>query len=368
MTAWQFLSVKISWLGVKFSWLKFFVLLLGAAGCLGVLVTSRGNEAERYYFFRQVCWYLLSGFALILVSAVKFELTERNAFALYIGGLLILLLVLFCGVRINGMKGWFRVCSISLQPGELLKPVFILVVARLSSEERFSPEKFKNYLLSLFLLGLWILLILLQPDAGTAIIYCLTFFVLIWVAGAQTGQLLLTGLSFIPLASLLAWRYPYMRRRLEAFFSSTPETLQTTGWQASMMAKSLQNGGWLGKLFNPDPTLTRLPYRSNDSIFAVLSEQLGFIGMLPLILLVFCWLAFCCTWAYRSQSRYHQLVYIGSGVMLSGQAMLHLAVNLGMFPTTGVTFPLISYGGSSLLATMIIAGIVDQISLQEKKW
>lgn len=349
-----------------FSWLKVFVLLLGAAGCLGVLVISRGNEAERYYFIRQLCWFLIGGLALIVVSAVDLELTEKNAFVFYIGGLLLLFLVLFCGVRINGMKGWFRFHSIGLQPGELLKPVFILVFARFCSGKKLSPVRFRELLYGLFLLGLWLMLILMQPDAGTAMIYCLTFLAMIWTAGAGTWQLLLTGFSFLPVASLIVWRYPYMRKRLEAFFSSAPEMLQATGWHASVMAKSLQNGGWFGKLFNPDPTLIRVPYRSNDSIFAVLSEQLGFIGMLPLILLVFCWLAFCCIRAYRSHSGYHQLIYIGCGVMLSGQAMLHLAVNLGIFPTTGITFPLISYGGSSLLATMIIAGMVDQISSQKR--
>ena len=361
----QLLSGKIFCRGVKFSWLKIFVLLLGAAGCLGVLVISRGNEAERYYFIRQLCWYLISGIVLIVVSTADIELTERNAFVFYVCGLLVLLLVLLCGVRINGMKGWFRIYSIGFQPGELLKPVFILVFARLLCTEKLSPGRFQGLLFSFLLLGLWLILILLQPDAGTALIYCLTFLSLIWVAGVKTGHLLLTGVSFVPVASMLLWRYPYMRRRLEAFFSSAPEMLQATGWHASVMAKSLQNGGWFGKLFNPDPTLTRVPYRSNDSIFAVLSEQLGFVGMLPLILLVFCWLAFCCIRAYRSHSSYHQLLYVGCGVMLSGQAMLHLAVNLGIFPTTGVTFPLISYGGSSLFATMIIAGMVDQISLKE---
>ncbi len=351
---------------VSFSWLKLFVLLLGAAGCLGVLVISRGNEAERYYFIRQLCWYLFSGMALIVVSTVDFEFTEQKAFVLYAFAVLVLLLVLVCGVRINGMKGWFRIYSIGFQPGELLKPVFILVFARLWNGQRFCPGKFRGLMFSFLLLGLWLLLILLQPDAGTVMIYGLTFLAMIWAAGAKTWQLLLIAVSFLPLASLLVWRYPYMHRRLEAFFSSAPDILQASGWHASVMAKSLENGGWFGKWFNADPTLTRVPYRSNDSIFAVLSEQLGFVGMLPLILLVFCWLAFCCIRAYRSHCPYHQLIYIGCGVMLSGQAMLHLAVNLGVFPTTGITFPLISYGGSSLLATMIIAGMADQISAKEK--
>ncbi len=362
----EYLSSKIFCRKVEFTWLKFFVIMLGAAGCLGVLVISRGNEAERYYFIRQLCWFLVSSLVLIVVSTANFEFTEKTAWILYVFGLLVLLLVLLCGVRINGMKGWFQLYSIGIQPSELLKPVFILVFARFWSGEKLMPVKLSGLLLSLILLAVWLILILLQPDAGTALIYCLVFLSMIWAGGAGTGQLLLTGVSFLPVACLTVLRYPYMRRRLEAFFISSPEMLQGTGWHAWVMAKSLQDGGWFGKLFNPDPTLNRVPYRSNDSIFAVLSEQLGFIGMLPLIVLAFCWLAFCCSRAIRSRSGYHQLVYVGCGVMLSGQAMLHLAVNLGVFPTTGVTFPLISYGGSSLLATMIIAGMADHFSLQEK--
>jgi cell division protein FtsW (lipid II flippase) len=352
-------SSKIFRHPIGFSWLKFFVVLLGALGCLGVLVISRGNEAEKYYFIRQFYWFVFSSLMLFVVARVNLEFSEKGALLFYAGSLLILFFVLLFGVRINGMRGWFQWRSIGIQPGELLKPVFILIFAKLLSEERFTPGKCKGFLGCLLLLAPWLALLLLQPDAGTALIYCLTFLAMLWVAGVGLWQLPLIAISCVPMAAWALWRYPYMRKRLLAFVSSSPDVLQSSGWHASVMAKSLESGGWFGKLFNPDPTLIRVPYRMNDSIFAVLSEQLGFFGMLPLILLTFCWLAFCCLCAYRSNSKQQQLLFVACGVMLSGQAILHLAVNLGLFPTTGITFPLVSYGGSSLLASFCIAGIVE---------
>lgn len=344
---------------IRFSWLKLFVVLLGAAGCLGVLVISRGHAAESYYFFRQFCWFVLSIPMLFAVARLNLNFSEKGAFLLYGGSLLILLFVLLFGVRINGMRGWFQWRSIGIQPGELLKPVFILVFAKLLSDERFAPGNYKGLLAALLLLAPWLALLLLQPDAGTALIYCLTFLAMLWVAGVGFWQLPLIAISSLPVAVWALWRHPYMRKRLLAFISPSADALQGSGWHASVMAKSLESGGWFGKLFNSNPTLIKVPYRMNDSIFAVLSEQLGFFGMLPLIILTFCWLALCCLCAYRSNSRQQQLIFVACGIMLSGQAILHLAVNLAAFPTTGITFPLISYGGSSLLASFCIAGIVE---------
>ena len=347
--------------------MKILFILLAGAGCLGILVISRGTADEHYYFFRQLSWFGFSSLMLMLVSSLNLDIMERNALILYSCGLALLSLVLFFGIRINGMKGWFHLYGAGCQPSELLKPVFILCFARLLSGKRFSVQRFQGLFLSFILLGFWLGLILLQPDGGTALIYALVFLAMVWTGGAKTWQLLATGMSFLPAAGIMLWRYPYMRRRLEGFFHSSPEILQGSGWHASVMEKSLQNGGWFGKMFSADPTLIWIPYRSNDSIFAGLSEQMGFIGVLPLVLLVFCWLAFCCFRAMKTRSEYHRLLYMGCAVMLSGQAFLHLGVNLGVFPTTGVTFPLISYGGSSLFACMIIAGIVDYICWQEKQ-
>ncbi|MFA6724566.1 MAG: FtsW/RodA/SpoVE family cell cycle protein [Lentisphaeria bacterium] len=349
---------------IRFTRLKLFFLLFAFLGCLGILVSSRASESEYYYFMRQSLWFLLSVPALFAVSRLELKLDTRQALLLFAASLCLLLAVLLFGVRINSMRGWFHFRGLGFQPAELLKPVFLVSLARLMSSEDYAPESKYGFFILLSLLAAWLTLLFLQPDAGTAIIYTLTFFSMLWTAGLSYAQLAFGLLSCVFAAPLALWRYPYMLKRLEAFFRTNPESVHTLGWHASVMSKSLQNGGWFGKLFSEDPYMLKVPYRNNDSIFAVLSEQLGFVGMLPIILLSYCWLAYCCMKASRCQRRQEQVLYVGCGVMLSAQAFLHLAVNLGLFPTTGITFPLISYGGSSLMASMLIAAIVDSMNMQ----
>ncbi|NMA43593.1 MAG: FtsW/RodA/SpoVE family cell cycle protein [Oligosphaeraceae bacterium] len=352
---------------IRFTWLKLFFLLFAFLGCLGILVSSRASESEYYYFVRQSCWFLLSALALFAVEQLEINLDTRKALLLFAASLCLLLAALLFGVRINSMRGWFRFHGIGFQPAELLKPVFIICMAQLMSSKKYAPESNYGYIVLLMLLATWLTLLFLQPDAGTALIYALVFFSMLWIAGLSYKQLAAGLLGCILAASLALWQHPYMLKRLEAFFKTNPQSMHTVGWHASAMSKSLQNGGWFGKLFSDDPYMVRVPYRNNDSIFAALSEQLGFVGMLPLILLSYCWLAYCCIKASRCEERYEQLLYIGCGVMLSSQAFLHLAVNLNLFPTTGITFPLISYGGSSLMASMLVAAIVDKLNIQATK-
>ncbi len=165
-------------------------------------------------------------------------------------------------------------------------------------------------------------------------------------------------------AGFMLWRYEYIRRRLLAFFYSQPGDALGTGWQAAQMQECLSRGGWFGVSFDSSQALLRVPYRMNDSFVASLGEQLGVFGVAPLILLTLAWVSFCCSKAIKAEHDFQRLLLVGCGVMLSGQAFLHLGVNLGLLPTTGITLPLFSYGGSSLLASMLILGIVDNCLCQ----
>ncbi len=346
-------------LDLRFSWLKVLAIVLGITGCLGMLVISRGDNQVRYYFFRQVIWLIISTWLLLVVSSMPLHWLTRKPLLLYAGLCGMLLAVLFLGATINGMRGWFKFYSVCVQPTELAKPFFVLCFAGFCSNQSFRLDRTKVLAVSLPGIAFWVGLILSQPDCGTSMVYCLVFLTMFWCSGAKIWHLCCLAGSGAAAAAVMLWRYPYIRRRLLAFVNPGNDDLLGAGWQAAQMQECLARGGCFGVPFDSSQPLLQVPYRMNDSFVASLGEQLGVFGIAPLILLSLAWLSFCCSKAVKTQSVFHRLLFVGSGVMLSGQAFLHLAVNLGLFPTTGVTLPLFSYGGSSLLASLLIIGIVD---------
>ena len=346
-------------LNLRFSWLKVLVIALGLLGCLGLLVISRGDNQVEYFFVRQAIWLVISLWVFLVISSLSIQWLPSKPLLLYAVLCGVLLAVLFLGTKVNGMRGWFRFYDLCVQPSELAKPFFLLCFAGLWANPRFRPDCASGLAVSLLAIVFWIGLILSQPDCGTSMVYCLAFLAMFWCGGAKAWHLCSLAGSGVVAAVFMLWRYPYIRHRLTAFFLPGPGDTLGAGWQAAQMQECLSRGGWFGVSFDSSQPLLQVPFRMNDSFVASLGELLGVFGVAPLILLSLAWLSFCCSKAIKAGNDFQRLLYIGSGVMLSGQAFMHLGVNLGLFPTTGITLPFFSYGGSSLLASMLIIGIVD---------
>ena len=347
--------------------LGLLITLIGMAGCLIISSVTRGGFSTLHFHLRQALWLLVALATLATVFALPRQTLLRLAAVAGALAYMALLGVLFFGVRINGMRGWYRAGTFCMQPSELAKPFFILGFAWLIARRTPARPCWRHFALALTYALLWMFPIMLQPDWGTTLIYGLTALVLLYACGIGWQQVaVLAGAGGVGLVAVCL-RYNYVYERVLAFLGlGSPEVSARVGWQAMQMRNCFIKGGWTGTLFaDHDAALLLVPFRYNDSLFACTAELLGVFGVLPLVTLCFGWLAYCCYRAQRSHSVFAYAMYIGAGFMLSGQAFIHLAVNLGLMPTTGITLPLLSYGGSSLLASVIILTMVERLACEE---
>ncbi len=358
MTAWH----TSLWAGrrIRVSRASLFYLCVSLWGCWAIYNASRTGYSGRHFAARQVVWVVLGSVALIVCANLPAGWYRRHVPWHCAAAWMPLLLVLGLGIRINGMRGWFAWHGYFLQPSELAKPVFVLSLAWvLQRTTACRASWLRGFLPVAGLVVLWGLPVALQPDFGSLLIYALTAVLVYWGFGGGTAHLLVSGAAVAPMVSLVLWRYPYVWRRFTAFLS--PESVaQTTGWHILQFRRTLASGGLFGRAWEEGLwSGAYLPLSYSDSVFASTAEKVGFVGMLPLIVLILALVIYGHYHACRASDHFRAVVIFGTTAMLVAQAFVHLSVNLGLMPPTGITLPLISYGGSSLMSSMIAFGIVE---------
>lgn len=329
-------------------------------GCMVIHTATADAVGASSFAGRQLAWVVVGAIAFGLARAIPFASYRRHV--LWFAGLpyLALWLVLVGGIRINGMRGWFAWRGLFCQPSELAKPVFVLASVLLLVRFRESdPEKRPGLIPVAACAFAWLIPVGLQPDFGAILVYGLTLVVLYWCLGGRLRHLLLGLGAAIAAAALVLWRYPYVQRRFVAFLD--PEKYaSSSGWHLMQFRRSLAAGGWFGHSWEMGNwSRAYLPLGHSDSVFASLAEQVGFIGLAPLLVLILAWVVYAHRRACACQRAENAAVIFGLGALLGGQAFIHLSVNLGLLPPTGITLPLVSYGGSSLVATMLTFGLVE---------
>jgi len=309
----------------------------------------------------------LTQLIFILISLLFFYLFSRfhyqNHQALIkiytFGSLVFLLLPFLFGAVTRGSVRWIQIAGLTLQPSEIIKPFLIVVLAHLLSQKK--PHFFKL----LFYLFLPAFLIFKQPDLGSTLVV-----MAIWL-----GMLLVSSLPLLlPLSLILGtlglspliykFLQPYQQQRILSFLNPYADP-QRSGYHVIQSTIAIGSGGLLGRGLGhgTQSQLQFLPERHTDFIFALLAEELGLIGALILLLTCFFLLKRLLTIAKHAPDKFSQLIIIGVFTMLFFQSSVTIAMNLGLLPITGITLPLVSAGGSSLLATLIGLGMVHNISL-----
>lgn len=319
-------------------------------------------------FFRQQFLLFFAGlfvyFLFLNIDYRFFALYPKYIYALIIVGFL---LVLTFGTVVNGSKSWLVIFGIHIQVEEILKPFFIIVVAHF-----LAFSKLPNLMKYLGAIGISVpvlILILTQPDTGTALMYI----------ASLTGMLLMNGFPvryyfvslfgiLAPLPVILQFLKPYQKERLTTLFNLTADP-SGASYNAIQALISIGSGGLFGKGLGEgtQSVLRFLPERQTDFIFASISEGLGFLGGASIICLMFFLLYRIYRIAQRLEDTYAYLIVMGIFFLILAQTVTNIGMNMGMMPIIGITLPFVSYGGSSLITTFILLGIVSSIGYENKK-
>lgn len=341
-------------------------VLVSLWGCLAIYAATRHNDPDAHFALRQVVWMVI-GVAVLMVVSGRRPSFYRNTLCWWIVATGIpLVAVLFLGIRVNGMRGWFAWHGVFLQPSEFAKPVFAMslgaIMEKTASRRR---QWLRGYLPCLFCAVAWVLPIAAQPDFGTILVYILMFAVVYWVMGGPLRHLVATGAGTIPLIALVCWQHPYVANRLAAYIS--PDAwAHSSGWHMIQFRRTLASGGLFGRSLSSGRwSDAYLPLGYSDSIFATAAETMGFVGVLPIVILIVALVAYGHYRVCRLPSPFTSATVLGIVAGLAGQAFIHLSVNLGLLPPTGLTLPMISYGGSSLVSTFLALGIIEALVVED---
>lgn len=353
-------SREARWLHwITFLWL-FVGLIIMFSASYPIAYAEQGDGL--YYFKRQLIWTVvgLAGFSFIVQSSLRFWLKIAQWGVLIVLGLLFLTLVPGLGTTINGATRWISIGPIPIQPSELMKPFLVLQSAR------FFGNWFRlNWQVRLVWLGIFgvvLLSILLQPNLSTTALCGMTLWLVALAAGLPFSYLGGTALGGILLATLSISIKEYQRRRVLSFLNPWADPMGD-GYQLVQSLLAVGSGGFWGTgLGLSHQKLYYLPIQYSDFIFSVYAEEFGFIGGVLLLLLLVIYGTLALRVAMKSRQIEHQLVAIGVMVVMVGQSLLNIGVATGALPTTGLPLPLFSYGGSSMIASLALAGLLIRVA------
>jgi len=346
------------------------VLLLLTLGIIMVFsasyVYAQTTFADGAHFLKhQLVWALLG--IVGMVTVMKIDYTNFKRWAIPIFGvavfLLIVVLIPGVGITIKGSTRWLGVGSLTFQPSEVAKLAMVIFMAKfLSGQQNRIKQLIRGFVPPLLIVGLVCGLILAQPDLGTAIAIAGTAYFMILAAGARTTHLIALALAGMGLVILFAVVEPYRMERLTAFLNPWADPLDT-GFQTIQSLYAVGSGGLLGMgLGQGRQKFLYLPEQHTDFIFAVLCEELGFIGAFFVLMLFFAFMWRGLKIALKAPDNFSALLAVGITAMVIFQAIINMGVVTGSLPVTGITLPFISYGGSSLTLNLLGIGILLNIS------
>ena len=327
------------------------------------LLTMNSFSTDDYFASRQLIWIAVSLAVLIGASFIDWRfLRKSNLVAiLFLAGNGLLILVLLIGQISRGVQSWLSVGGLAFQPADFMKLILILVLAKYFSRRHIEIAHIRHIIVSGLYAFITFVLILVQPDFGSAIIIFAIWLGLIVVSGVSKKHLLGVALAGL-LAFLLAWTFlfaDYQKDRIVTFLHPLAD-IQGAGYNAFQSTIAVGSGGLVGKGlgYGTQSRLEFLPEYETDFIFAAFAEEWGFIGVIILFGLygVIVWRL--ARTAMYAATNFEALFTLGVAVMLGAHFVIHVGMNVGLLPVTGLPLPFMSYGGSHLLAECLALGMV----------
>lgn len=341
--------------------------------CLGVIMiySSSGvyaaeNLGDRTYFLKRHLIFLTLGTIVMFITmAIDYRILQKHSKLLMLFAFFLLVLVLIPGIGSTsyGARRWFKLGPISFQPSEFTKIAIMVYAADFLSRKQLKITNFvEGFLPLLFIMGSTCLLILKQPDLGSAVLIAAIIFILLFVAGTKIVYLIGLVVAALPALVYLVASEPYRMRRIVAFIDPWQDS-QGVGFQLSQSQIALGSGGIFGVgLGQSMQKLFYLPAAHTDFILSIIGEELGLVGTVFTVLLfaVFIWQG--ARIAKRTNNPFGYYLALGIVSLIGLQAVVNIGVIIGAFPTKGLPLPFISYGGSALIFNMIAVGLLLNIS------
>ncbi len=335
---------------------------VGLAAIYSAALIGTDTTTATGYFERQAAWLVVGVVAALLALAIDYQLLAAVGPWLLAAGVVLLGLVLIVGVEINGAKAWFRFGSVALQPAELAKVGLLLTLAGQLGRRRGGPLSWPELGRIALIVGLPVILILRQPDLGTVLVFvALTGGIILW-SGLSVGRLLLLGGLSLGLVAAV-WHTDvladYQKNRVLVLFDTKVDP-RGVGYNLNQSLIAVGSGGARGQgwLQGTQTHLRFLPEAQTDFIFAAFCEEWGLLGAVVVLLLYA--VMFWRMWGLilLAESETGRLIIVGAGALLLFHTLLNIGMVLGMLPVAGLPLPFISYGGSNLVTTCALLGLV----------
>jgi cell division protein FtsW len=332
------------------------------------MILAKERYGDSFYFLKkQIMWLVVGLILTAVISSLKYPLYLKQTMVITVLTITIigLIAVFFLG-KINNSYRWIRFAGFSLQPSEFAKIAIVLYLAYVLSRKTNDINDTRRLLLLLIPVFIVEILILKEPDVGNFSLILIVAGILLFAAGLKLRYFIYSFLFMVPVFFLFIKMNPDKMNRIVAFLNPD-EYSSTYNFQTLQSIYAIGSGGIFGKgLGNSTQKLYFLPYAYSDFIYAIVGEEVGLVGAAAVIALFFIFLVRGLKIAKLSGNLYTYLLVTGSSFMIVIQAMMHISVNIGILPTKGIPLPFISSGGSSLVATLIIAGMILNISRHRK--
>ncbi|OPF52912.1 rod shape-determining protein RodA [Clostridium baratii] len=346
-------------------------ILLVLFGILNIYLAKKGEN----FATKQFVWFIVSLVALYIFMAIDYRVLYNYVPIFYWGGVGLLILTRFVGSVRGGAKGWITFGPVSLQPAELAKIGMILMLAKKLEEMDLEINNLKNFFTLVFYAAVPVVFIIVQPDMGMTMVSFFIVLGIFYVAGLD-GRIIGGGLLALFLGIIIVWNsgliQDYQKGRITSFMN--PEAnMSGSGYHLSQSLIAIGSGGVLGNtpsLANDASTgyaAQHVPEVQTDFIFAAIAEHFGLIGVLFLLLLYGLLISRMITIARTSKDIFGSIICVGLISYFLFALLQNIGMTIGLVPITGITLPLISYGGSSLLTTIMSIGLILNVGMRRKK-
>lgn len=355
----------------NFDWILFSaVFLLACFGLMEIYSVAMGKEgADLLNFRKQIFFVVVGTVAIFFFAFIDFRSLRNSSKYLYLLAVIVLISVLIFGASYRGTKGWFDLGIFNVQPVEFVKIILIVFLAKFFSGRATKTRPLKQLLFSGLSAFLLCFLVFLQPDFGSVLLLFFIWIVMLAITGFSRKYFLAIGISAMVI-SIFLWSFhfeDYQKDRILTFLNPTAN-LEKEGYNVNQATIAIGAGGLTGRGlgFGSQSQLKFLPEAQNDFIFAVISEELGFLGS-SLVLFLYSLFFFRALTNLRKMNNDFAFFFtLGALGLIFIEMFINISMNIGILPVVGISLPFISYGGSAMVSSFIIVGIMENMIIRSK--